>query len=112
MPVDSPREEKLSKWLALTGTAFVVIAMMVAIAIHSIVILPFTQLVVPFVALLAIQLTCTVIMYWARKRAKLLGDYKPAILAFSAYCLAVLLLAIHYGTTWGLILRQNAKTHY
>jgi hypothetical protein len=91
------------RWFGLGVPAMLLIGIGVAIVLHLGFARPWSALVFPIGAYVAIQVGTYVCMFWARNRSRTRGDYGPAIALIGLYAWGVGLLVIHYGTEWSLL---------
>jgi ABC-type Mn2+/Zn2+ transport system permease subunit len=96
-----------ARWFGLGVPVLVVVGLGIAIGLHIGLARPWSDLVLPIGAYVAIQVGTYVCMFWARNRSRIRGEYGLAIALIGFYAWGTGLLVIHYGTEWSLLSHES-----
>lgn len=91
------------RWFSIGVPLVVFIGIGLTIALRLSLQLPWSKLALPVGCFVGLQVGTFVCMFWARRPARTLGDYRAAIALFGLYCGGSGWLVLHYGTKWGLL---------
>ena len=96
-------EERFGKWVAIGVPLFFVAAIAGTIAIHTGYTVPWRQLLLPAGLFVGIQIGFYMCAFWAGKWARHQNQYWPMSLLIGFYLWAAGLIAMHYGSSWGIL---------
>ena len=96
-------EERFTRWAALGVPLLIVGGALFVVAIHLGAKIPFSTLLVPAAAFIALQLFFYLCAFWVRRFAKTTGAVWIIALLAGLYGWTAGLMIVHYGLIWKLL---------
>jgi hypothetical protein len=101
------REYSFTQWVGLGIPLLLLIGLLIMWGLHVRLRLPITELAIPVMGYVGVQILFFVGMFWAGRLARKRNDYKAAIALGGGYCWGSGILVLYYGNKWGLLTTDN-----